>query len=122
MTPILCAELARDEFGTSGGYKSKSTAALDKEICQSLIGTSFNVCSELWNLIDPVNTINGNPQPKHLFWALLLMNTYCTEPILIRVVGGVDSGTFRKWAWLFIDKIAALKSEVVSRDYFLLRR
>lgn len=114
LTPVLCAELAREEFG-GGIYQNKTTKALDEEITQSLIGTSYIVCSDLWNLIDPQNNenLNNNAEPKHLFWALLFLNTYCTEPILRRVVGCVDAGTFRDWSWAFIKEISSLKPRVV---------
>ena len=114
LTPDIAASLAREEFGLDSGYQNKTAKATDKEICQSLLGTSYVVCSELWNLIDPENNENvRGAHPKHLFWALLLLKTYCIEPILTRVVGGVDTGTFRKWAWLFVSEIASLKPRVV---------
>jgi hypothetical protein len=50
--------------------------ALDEEICQSLIDTSYDVCSEIWNLIDPQNKDEPkNAEPKNLFWVLLFMET-----------------------------------------------
>jgi hypothetical protein len=65
LTPDLCAELARDEFGIQGGYRNKTNKALDEETCQSLIGTSYDVCSEIWNLIDPQN----KDELKNAEWA-----------------------------------------------------
>jgi hypothetical protein len=115
LTPDVCATLARDEFDIPGGYKNKTYKAIDKEICQSLIGTSYVVCSELWNLIDPQNDEDlKNAHPKHLFWGLLLLKTYCTGPVLKHIVGCNDAGTFRYWSWLFANKIASLKPTVVS--------
>ena len=115
LTPEQCGELAREEFGVAL-YRNKTNKALDKEICQSLIGTSYLVCSELWNYIEPHDKDElKNAHPKHLFWALLFLKTYCTESILRRVVGGgVDGGTFRDWSWKFVDEIFALKPRVVS--------
>jgi hypothetical protein len=109
----MCASLAREEFGTPG-YRNKTNKALNEEICRSLIGTSYDVCCEIWNLIDPSSKerLKGS-KVRHLFWALLLLKCYCIEPVLIRVVGGVDAGTFRKWSWLFAEEIAALKSRVI---------
>jgi hypothetical protein len=90
LTLELCAELAREELGTPG-YQNKTTKALDKEICQSEIGTLYVVCSELWNYIDPQDNDDlKNAEPKHLFWALLFLTTYSMEPVLRQVVGGVD--------------------------------
>jgi hypothetical protein len=107
MTPAMFATVAREVFGKKTGYSNKTIRALDNEICESLIGTSYEVCSELWNLISPTeieNLIGGHP--KHLLWALLFLKCYCTEPI--------DGKTFRKWAWLFVSAMAGLKQRVVS--------
>ena len=115
LTPDLCAQLARNEFRIQGGYGNKTDNVLDKEICQSLLGTSYIVCSELWNNIDPGNkSVLTNAEPKHLFWALLFLETYCTEAVLRRVVGGVDAGTFRQWSWKFVKEISDLKPKIVS--------
>ena len=53
VTPDVCAAIAREIFSKETGYRNKTTRALDKEICESLIGTSYAVCSEVWNLINP---------------------------------------------------------------------
>jgi hypothetical protein len=109
------ANIAREMFDKNTGYSNKTTKALDKEICESLIGTSYEICSELWNLINPSEVeLLQNAQPIHLLWALLFLKCYCIEPILTRVVGGVDGKTFRQWTWLFVGAIAALKPRVVS--------
>eukprot|EP00957_Ditylum_brightwellii_P092202 7019390-Ditylum_brightwellii.AAC.1 len=62
LTPELCATLVRDEFG-GGRYRNKTTKALDVVMCKSLIGTSYVICSGLWNLIDP----KKDAQSKHFF-------------------------------------------------------
>ena len=49
----MFATVAREVFDKKTGYSNKTTRALDNEICESLIGTSYEVCSELWNLISP---------------------------------------------------------------------
>ena len=43
------------------------------------------------------------------------MKIYGKERNLCSLAGGVDKKTFRKWAWLFVDAIASLESEVVSK-------
>ena len=103
------------------GYSNKTMEALDEEICQSLIGTSYVVASELWNLIQPSTKEElEDAHPKHLLWALLMLKCYCTMPVLTRVVGGVDKKTFRKWAWAFVFAISDLKNRVVSILFGLL--
>jgi hypothetical protein len=115
LTPDLCGTLAREVFGLPKYNSNKTNEALDKEICESFIGTSYNVCSELWNLINPsMKTELQGAHPKHLFWTLLFLKCYCIEPVLIRVVGGVDPKTYRKWVRLFIPAISGLKADVVG--------
>ena len=70
-TPSVCANLAREIFSKDTGYSNKTPEALDTEICESLIGTSYNVCSELWNLINPLAMeALKDSHPKHLLWAM----------------------------------------------------
>jgi hypothetical protein len=117
ITPLEYADIALEVFAKrEPGYKNKTRAREEKEICRWFLGTSFEVCAELWNLIisPPSTSIPKDAQHKHLLWALLLMKNYATEPMNTRVVGGVDLGTFRKWSWVFVEAIAKLESDVVS--------
>lgn len=121
MSPAEFAVVARAVFAPRDpGYRNKTFARVDKEICESLIGASYEICAELWNLINPVATMSKDAKAKHLLWALLLMMNYATEVLNTRVVGGVDVQTFRKWSWLFIDAIAGLKNQVVSSTFMVL--
>ena len=56
MNPETCAIQARELFKKETGYSNKTTKALDQEICESLIGTTYEVASEVWNLINPPET------------------------------------------------------------------
>ena len=47
MTPAMVATVARDVFEKKTGYSNKTIRALDTAICESLIGTLYEVCSEL---------------------------------------------------------------------------
>eukprot|EP00980_Cylindrotheca_fusiformis_P021098 scaffold8090_cov82-Cylindrotheca_fusiformis.AAC.11 len=96
--------------------KNKRTEKIHDEICESLIGTSYEICAELWNLINPVNTISKSSRPKHLLWTLLFLRTYNTENVNTRLVGGADNETFRNWCWHFVGAIAALEHEVIIWD------
>ena len=119
LSPELCAQLAREEFGNPNPNR-KQDKNLDKEICESLIGTTYVVASELWNMIDPVGRLEAGDKdfngahPKHLFWSLFFLKNYCTEAVMVRVFGFVDNKTIRKWIWIFIPAIAGLRPEVVS--------
>ena len=88
MTPDLCAQHARDLFKKDTGCSNKTNKELDKDICESLIGTTYPVALELWNLIN-LAKIEAllNAHINHLFWALLFIKCYCIEPILTRLVG-----------------------------------
>ena len=77
---------------------------------QSLFGSTPEVCSLAWNLLDLVDIEAA--APKHLLWALMLMKTYGKESDLCAKVGVVRK-TFRHWAWLFIIRIASLRPNVV---------
>jgi hypothetical protein len=72
LTPDLCGTLAREVFGLPNSNSNKTNKALDKEIFESLIGTSYNVCSELWNLINPsMKTELQGAHPKQYSYVYL---------------------------------------------------
>jgi hypothetical protein len=57
-------------------------------------------------------------KPRHLLWTLYFLKVYPREAPGCSAVGGskgaIDPKTFRKWVWLFIERIAELADEVVS--------
>jgi hypothetical protein len=114
ITPAKHAKIARDMFEKKNGHKNKTRTRLDHKICQSLIGTLYEICAELWNLINPVLSVSRDAQPKHLLWGLLLMKQRSTEEVNAQLPGGADNKTCRKWSWLFIEAVANLKASVVS--------
>ena len=115
-SPTDFAKVARAEFARRDkGHKNKTFKWVDKEICSSLIGTSHEVCSELWNLSQPLQNVSKSAEPKHLLWSLFFMKSHSVEAVSTRVVG-VDNKTFRKWAWIFVFAIKSLKSEVTIWD------
>jgi hypothetical protein len=66
---------------------------------------------QLWQLIDDGHKRDKKYLPKHLMWALLLLRTYNREEVLATLVG-VTEKTYRKWAWMMIQEIAAIDSLV----------
>ena len=89
--PADFSKLAREEFALRDKeHKNKTFKWVDKEICSSLIGTSYEVCSELWNLIDPLKNVSQSAEPKHLLWSLFFVKSYSVESVNRRVVGGVE--------------------------------
>ena len=86
---------------------------------RSHFGTTTSICVTIWEKTDPYNAIEyGRVEFKHLLWALMFMKIYTSENILASLAG-CDEKTFRKWVWLFIDAIANLEYEVVSKNYIL---
>ena len=85
----------------------------------SAFGASPEVCSVLWNKIDPFKTMPMGVDPKHLLWALYFLTVYDTEHNSSQRVGKVDEKTYRKWSELFVEAISWLEYEVVS--FFLTR-
>ena len=47
MNPETCAIQARELFKKETGYSNKTTKALDQEICESLIKTTYEVASKV---------------------------------------------------------------------------
>lgn len=79
---------------------------------------SPEVCSRLWDLCDPYNTMPNAVKPVHLLWALLFMKQYQTETLnstLVAETKAKDEKTFRKWSWLFLREISYIESRVVSK-------
>ena len=75
-------------------------------------GTSPLVCSIMWSMIS--TEVPSGASFLHLLWGLLFLKVYATESVLCGIVGGVDEKTFRKWAWLMVEKMAGLKTRIVS--------
>ena len=76
------------------------------------------VCAHVWSLLDIEDNLDAPndriAEPSHLLWCLLLLKMYEMEPVLSGLCGGVNEGTFSKWAWHFIEKVSYLEQEVVS--------
>jgi len=90
----------------------KSEKVLRKKYT-AFFGTTPFVCSLLWAMLEPCRKMPRGVQPKHLLWALMFLKIYGTEAVNCNLADGVDEKTFRKWAWLFVEGIAALEQGVV---------
>jgi hypothetical protein len=75
---------------------------------KSCYGCSVVVVAIIWNILVVENRVPNKGLPKHLFWCLALMKTYCTENVYSAMFD-VDPGTFRKWSWKFILAVSRLK-------------
>jgi len=113
-------------------YKHTSmtcSARLFREIGREIIGTTidgdgrtfiafFGVTPlqvhQLWQLIVDAGGRRWNDEkwsPCHLMWALLLLRTYNREEILA-AMAGVDEKTYRKWAWILIERLSKIENLV----------
>ena len=140
LTPNDIAVIGCRIFAKPNGYANKTTRRLDKEICQSMIGTSFEVSCEIWNLIQvcieevpdfleeklaeelkqyglSFATFITSIKPDYLLWALVLLKNYSTEEVNARLVGGTDVKTYQKWSWLLVKSISAPKDFLILQFY-----
>ena len=72
------------------------------------------VCCELWEMIDPHNTMPAGVQLMHLLWGLYVLRVYSTAESRAQAVGKVDEKTYCEWSLLFVDAVSYLESDVVS--------
>eukprot|EP00957_Ditylum_brightwellii_P212008 15366850-Ditylum_brightwellii.AAC.2 len=96
VTPHDIALVAWRLFAKHNGYACKSVKWTDKEICQSIIGTSHIVCSEIWNLVQ-VPIVDT---PADLESAI-------REALEQNII---------KWPWLPIEAVSSLKTFVSKRE------
>jgi len=111
-------EILRTNFTTFSGVFQRRW--------MSSFGTTPDVCSILWDKIDPHNTFVDEEEtnrgmaahPRHLLWAILWLRVYETEENLRIMVANpprlkVSEKTFRKWVKIFVRAISFLEQEVV---------
>ena len=79
----------------------------------SYFGTTPWVCSFLWAMLKPFETMPRGVKPCHLLWALMFMKVYATETVHAGIAR-CDEKTFRKWSWLFVKGISQLETCFVS--------
>ena len=76
-------------------------------------GVSPDVCGHSWEYLINYGVLSEKALPKHLLWALIMLNTYGTEIFLARLLETTEK-TFRKWVWHVIDGISNLYCYLVS--------
>lgn len=79
----------------------------------AIVGPSFGVCAQVWNLIVPEESISRLAEPKHLLYALNFLRSYDTYEVH-GAVWKCDPITFKTWAWAFVGEIFGLQHHVVS--------
>ena len=95
------------------GRQSTSFTVCDRRI-RAWCGCSPRVIAKLWNLLDRTNALQELATKERLLWGLHLLKGYGNERTCAAFCGGVDEGTFRRWAWFFITELSYLEGVVVS--------
>ena len=118
--------VSSEEFLQQGrimlGRSKKAVSAAEQQRFRAMFGTSPEICSLLWDHLDPPNSMPNEVKAFHLLWGLMFLKLYASEVVHCAIAGGVDEKTFRKWSWLFVSAIADLSPNVVSlnsQDHFL---
>lgn len=70
---------------------------------RALFGISAAVCAKAWDLI--VDDLPHGASPVHLLWSLLFLKVYASEHNN-HLITGADEKTFRKWTWIFLERLA----------------
>ena len=94
------------------------TAAMEDRRFRSLFGARIEIVLKVWLMLGKDGLRPKKSKPRHLLWTLYFLKVYPREAPGCSAVGGskgaIDPKTFRKWVWLFIERIAELADEVVS--------
>ena len=109
-TPDEVYNLSR--FVDDGG--DRELTKTDKNRFVTYFGVSSEICSLVWDMLDPHENMPKGVEPKHLLWGLLFVKVYFKELVLAGMVGCPDEKTFRKWSSLFVYHISWLEPEIVS--------
>jgi hypothetical protein len=75
---------------------------------RSMFGVPIEVVPALWlSCCEDERGVQGG-KPRHLLWALLFLKLYSCEHVSAAMCR-CDEKTYRKWAWIYVDKLADLK-------------
>ena len=101
-------------FATANHFRHAALSILKKSrrgTFASFFGCNEHVCTLTWNMFDLGDL--PNVTFKHLLWALMFLKIYAVDSILCQLCG-VSSATFRKYRDVMVQRIAALRVQVVS--------
>lgn len=103
----------------AGRRKSLSPIVADRRI-RAWCGVSPMVIAKAWHLLEQFGDLRENATKQRFLWGLHLMKAYGNEESSTAAVGACDEGTFRRWAWYFIEELSYLETQAVSDLTFLL--
>ena len=110
-----------DAWDIMNKFPRRPDTAASTKICafHETFGTSLLVVSKVWSMLLEEDVLPEGGRPKHLLWALHFLKVYPLQAPGCAAVGAsggaVDPKTHRKWVWAFIDAIAELVDNVVSK-------
>lgn len=70
------------------GCHKNVTAANEVTRFRSMFGTSPEICSLLWDHVDPLSTMPNGVQDVHLLWGLMFLKLYAAESVHCALAGG----------------------------------
>ena len=70
-------------------------------------GATMHLTYVLWCLLDVVNDGPVGGTIEHLLWTLMFFKMYGTNDTMAGACK-CDPNTFRKWTWLFIDRMSEI--------------
>jgi DDE superfamily endonuclease len=110
LNPAIFVELGNSIMQRHAKTRSAKT---EERRFRGHFGTSPEICSILWDMVDPGRTMPKGARPKHLLWSLAFLKLYLNEEALSGLAGGVDEKTLRKWTWIFVYAMSDLEAIVV---------
>ena len=96
---------------------------LDRQLksFREIFGTHPLICAEIWELSNPVRTVDKKVLIKHLLWTCYQLKVYGTEAECASYLE-IDEDTFRKWTSKWRIVISKLSLEVIRwNDRFINR-
>ena len=91
--------------GNMGSHLSQNT---HERRFKANFGASLTVAYTLWCLLDVVNEGPVGGTVAHFLWTLMFLKLYDSNDVLAGRCK-CDPNTFRKWVWLFLDRISAIE-------------
>ena len=111
-TECVLMDIARGMWGQDN--KKERCENTENRDFREFFGRGCYVASRIYEMLLFHSLFPEGRHPCHFLWSLILMKIYGKERNLCTLAGGVDTKTFRKWAWLYIDAITDLELVVVS--------
>jgi hypothetical protein len=95
------------------------TVGMEDRHFREFFGANISIMSMVWDMLTANGLRPKKSRPKHLLWALYFLKVYPKQsPGCLDVgasTGAVNPKTMRKWVWQFIENIADLVDNVVSK-------